>query len=321
MKIMPTKPIPKAFIGSSTKGIRIAKAIQEELRHDVECTVWNQGIFEPGRTTIEDLAKALNEHEFAIFVFLPEDMITFKGKTVETVRDNVVFELGLFIGKLGRDRNFFVVPKGDEQMHLPSDLAGVTPATYDSNNDNLQAAVGSACYAITRRVEKLGRSQILYNAATKFENYHFKGKEWYNYQDGKKVGSKAQGSLSFEEGGVIRIERTNSDGRFELFLRQNGQKKPSIIRKHDLANRILHVSCDAKVDEGMHMLRFILKDEEADKWVADEQKKVATKEWAKIECYLEIPTTVDVVLRIDDKEVSQVPSNVYIRNLKVVEMN
>src|ERR1700731_4914195 len=122
---MPSQPKPKAFVGSSGNGVRIAKAIQHELEHDVQCTVWNQGIFEPGKTTIEDLTKALNEDEFAIFVFLPEDVATIKGKSSETVRDNVVFELGLFIGKLGRDRNFFVVPKGDEKMHLPTDLAGI----------------------------------------------------------------------------------------------------------------------------------------------------------------------------------------------------
>lgn len=309
---------PKAFIGSSVKGVRIAQAIQHELQHDVQCTVWNQGVFEPGKATIEDLTKALDEHEFAIFVFLPEDVATIKGKTSETIRDNVLFELGLFIGKLGRDRNFFVVPKGDDKMHLPSDLAGVTPATYDPNNDNLQVAVSSACYVIRNRVESLRKSSILYDSTRQFRSFHFRGVPAHHWEEGQKVGKKAEGSLTSEEG-VIRIERTNVDGKFELQLRPNGREKPSIKRKYEPVHRVLHISCDAKVDVGEHTVRFVLKDEDANKWIASEVKRVVTNDWTKIECYLQIPATVDALLRIDDEKVSQVPSNLYIRNLKVVE--
>jgi hypothetical protein len=212
------------------------------------------------------------------------------------------------------------VPEGEEKMHLATDLAGVTPATYDPNNKNWQAAVSSACFHIRDRVNELVKeSAILYDSGSEFKGHHFKGVEGYIWKDGEKVGNRAQGSLSFEQGGTMRIERTNAEGRFEIHLRQNGPQMPSFTRKHDPVYRVLHISCDVKVDGGNHALRLVLKNEKTDKWEADDVKNVVSNDWVNIECYMHIPTTVDVFLRIDDEAVSKVPSRVYIRNLKVVD--
>ena len=61
----------------------------------------------------------------------------------QVVRDNVIFEFGLFIGKLGPEPVFFVIPRGEE-LHLPSDLLGLTPLTFDPHrtDHNLRAALG-----------------------------------------------------------------------------------------------------------------------------------------------------------------------------------
>ncbi|MFM0007473.1 nucleotide-binding protein [Paraburkholderia dipogonis] len=44
-------------------------------------------------------------------------------------RGNVVFEIGLFMGRLGKDRAFLMEP-GDYIVKLPSDLTGITAITY-----------------------------------------------------------------------------------------------------------------------------------------------------------------------------------------------
>ena len=71
----------------------------------------------------------------------------------------MIFELGLFVGRLGRERNFIVLPRGcEDNFHLPTDLLGVTPALYEANRQdgNLRAALGPACSKMTKAIEKRG---------------------------------------------------------------------------------------------------------------------------------------------------------------------
>jgi len=37
---------PRIFVGSATESLDIAYAVQENLEHNAEITVWTQGIFE-----------------------------------------------------------------------------------------------------------------------------------------------------------------------------------------------------------------------------------------------------------------------------------
>lgn len=141
---------PRAFIGSSTEGLPMALAVQELLDSVAECTVWNQGVFSPGATYIESLQDARLVHDFAVIVATPDDEATKRGKTAAVPRDNLLFELGLFSGALGRARTFLVLP-ADGAPELPSDLSGVTVAKYRSRSDgNLLAALGPAVSQIRR---------------------------------------------------------------------------------------------------------------------------------------------------------------------------
>jgi hypothetical protein len=72
----------------------------------------------------------------------------------------VLFELGLFIGGLGLARVFIVVDRS-AALKLPSDLAGITPATFaPPTAGNMQSAAGAACTAIEAKIKKLGRRYI-----------------------------------------------------------------------------------------------------------------------------------------------------------------
>lgn len=147
----------RAFIGSSVEGLGIAYAVQQNLLHDVESTVWDQGVFQLSATTIESLSQTLESSDFGIFVFSPDDMVKIREKESPAVRDNVLFELGLFIGKLGRERVFFLMPM-NEDVHLATDLLGITPGKFDSNRSDgsMQAATGPACHQIRQQIKKLG---------------------------------------------------------------------------------------------------------------------------------------------------------------------
>jgi hypothetical protein len=144
--------LPRLFIGSSAESLDIAYAIQENLDFDAEATVWSQALFQPSQSTLHDLLGALDRFDFAAFVFAPDDVLEIQGRVQAAVRDNVIFELGLFFGALGSNRCFLIKPRDAESMHLPTDLLGVNPLLYAERRSdrNLNAALGPACNQIRR---------------------------------------------------------------------------------------------------------------------------------------------------------------------------
>jgi len=147
---------PPLFIGSSVEGLDVAYAIQENLEFDCEPTVWSQGVFQPNTASLTDLFAYSGRVEFAIFVFTPDDIIEMRGHRYASARDNVIFELGLFVGALGPTRCFYAVPHGEE-LHLPSDLIGVEPLRYVSNRSdgNLRAALGPASNRVRQALRSI----------------------------------------------------------------------------------------------------------------------------------------------------------------------
>lgn len=101
-------PLPRLFIGSSTEGRTIATALRSNLEGDAEVAVWNENVFQLGFGTLETLVGELDRHDFALLVLTPDDVLTTRGERHPSPRDNVLFELGLFMGRLGRERAFAV---------------------------------------------------------------------------------------------------------------------------------------------------------------------------------------------------------------------
>jgi len=145
---------PRLFIASSVEGLEVAYAAQENLEHDFEVTVWPQGVFQLSKTALASLIGVLGSFDAAIFVFSPDDVSVVRGTHRPAVRDNVLFELGLFIGKLGPDKCFILKPRTFSDLHFPSDLLGLTPATYDGarSDGNTTAALGPACNKIRKQL-------------------------------------------------------------------------------------------------------------------------------------------------------------------------
>lgn len=141
---------PSIFIGSSVEGIKVAELIQLGIHHVAECTLWSQGVFGLSMGNLENLVKASSRFDFAILVLTPDDVKIKRNIQSNTPRDNILFELGLFIGSLGREKTFIVYNR-DEEIELPSDLAGVSAATFGNRADgNLEAAIGPVCTQLKR---------------------------------------------------------------------------------------------------------------------------------------------------------------------------
>lgn len=148
---------PKVFIGSSREGLDIANAVHANLTRDAECTVWANGVFQISGTTIYSLIQALRESDFGIFVFSPDDLSIMRGNENPVVRDNVIFELGLFVGRLGIERCFFITPDNVTDLRLPTDLMGVTPGQYEAGrrDKNWLAATNPVCMQIRAKLVEL----------------------------------------------------------------------------------------------------------------------------------------------------------------------
>jgi hypothetical protein len=147
---------PRIFIGSSVESLNIADAINLNLDHQAEVTIWRNGTFSLSNNTIDDLVKKAFSVDFALFIFSPDDITIIRDQKKHVVRDNVIFELGLFIGALGKKRCFIIKPRNID-LHFPTDLLGITPADYDPNrsDEDLTSAVNHACVLVKNEINRI----------------------------------------------------------------------------------------------------------------------------------------------------------------------
>jgi hypothetical protein len=157
---------PRVFIGSARESIDYVNAVHEALSHVAEVTPWSAGAFHPLHYTMEDLEAQLDQNDFAVFIFSPDDIVNIRGTTSVMTRDNTLFEMGLFWGRLRRGRVFYLIPNTVpkvlneteiEGYRLPTDLIGISPLKYEvREKQNFAAAVNVACSHIKRKIQELG---------------------------------------------------------------------------------------------------------------------------------------------------------------------
>ena len=123
--------------------------------------------------------------DYGVFVFSPDDTLIIRGESQKTTRDNVLFELGLFIGKLGRENCFFVIPKNIDYLHVATDLLGLVPLTYNNEraDGNLNATLGPVCNKIKKQIRNI--NEQLSEARAKFDilNNRYPSKTALRYLD------------------------------------------------------------------------------------------------------------------------------------------
>ena len=114
---------PRIFIGSSSEGKKKALFIKNQLVDIADCQLWDEGFFENNNSYLQALEGGATLFDFAILVASKDDVQLKRDKLELITRDNVIFEFGLYVGRLGKNRSFFFKEKG---LDLPSDLFGIT---------------------------------------------------------------------------------------------------------------------------------------------------------------------------------------------------
>jgi hypothetical protein len=163
----------RVFIGSSAEGLSIAQHVAELLKPDMECFLWTDDIFQFNETPFHILLRQAGMFDFGILVATRDDFTISREKIFDAPRDNVIFEFGLFLGRLGDRRAFLLQEEGNR---LPSDLLGITVGKFDrtepvSESECLRDFVDQIRKTIQKRV-LLGMLNMLPSTAIAISYYY-----------------------------------------------------------------------------------------------------------------------------------------------------
>ena len=150
---------PALFISSSVEALPIARELGRQLEATADVVLWSQSAFQPGKTIAESLAEVADRSDFAVFILTADDTTSLSELSRSRFRQNVIFELGYFAGRLGLSRTFILV--GDpERTALPTDITGAMYIPLSAAGlPDLPLAIAPAAAAIRRTIARMDARQ------------------------------------------------------------------------------------------------------------------------------------------------------------------
>jgi len=98
--------------------------------------VWDEGLLQQNESIFDGLLRLSTEVEYGVFIWGASDVTigstVTSGQPIPAARDNVVFETGLFLGALGKEKTFMVVDRS-MPIKIPSDFDGIMRTYYDGS--------------------------------------------------------------------------------------------------------------------------------------------------------------------------------------------
>src|SRR5262245_40447898 len=155
---------PHVFIGSSSEALRLAHRIGEELRRgqEFDVKVWDQNVLQSGQMLLEGLRRSVSLFDFVILLLSADDIVESREEREHAPRDNVIFELGMFMGVLGLGRAFPVVVLDRESpLKLPTDVAGLLYTRLDKDKIDDSAHVAEKVAEIREQIKQRSKSAPL----------------------------------------------------------------------------------------------------------------------------------------------------------------
>lgn len=116
--------LPAVFIASTTETLDFAKSLGYAISNNADVTIWTEGILNSSISATESLTKIAERTDLAIFLLGPDDLSNNHSERYQYSWQNIIFEIGLFLGKLGSSRVILAIAK-NTRFKIPTDLGGL----------------------------------------------------------------------------------------------------------------------------------------------------------------------------------------------------
>ena len=140
LRIRPRNPVPKLFVSSLPEGVSIARNIQNTLAHDdIIVTISSDNIFEAPSHAVNSFLDEAGQSDFCALVLSNDSKVINRGSVQSMICDSIVFEIGLFMGTVGQNRIFLIMPR-QLDINIPIELLGLKVFEYQVDPDKSLAS-------------------------------------------------------------------------------------------------------------------------------------------------------------------------------------
>jgi predicted nucleotide-binding protein len=158
-RLMPHRnSAPRLLIAASTEALVTARHIQSKLAdRAIVAKIWTGSVFGKEGFVFDALQSLLEQIDFALLVLEERDVAPDQDAGSSSVlRDDVIFELGLFIGMFGRERVLLVMAEGTESR-IPLELTAAAPLVVGSGDPaDLSARLDPVCFSLCQFIAARG---------------------------------------------------------------------------------------------------------------------------------------------------------------------
>lgn len=153
----------KIIMFSSKETLELAQRVQKTFfSKKFSVKLWTNGFFQFSKSYIDNFEYMDEYYDFAVFIMSDDDVVQYRNEQYFKPRDNIIFELGLCIGKFGLQRILVAKP---DFVSLPTDLSGICVYDYyidedlDTTAGVIYAEMNSYINKRIGKVKKIGKIQ------------------------------------------------------------------------------------------------------------------------------------------------------------------
>ena len=123
---------PRIFVGASSEAEEIDREVRRIIENLGAQAIGWRDIPKSGDNMVDVLVGLPSSVDGALLIVTPDDITHSRSMDRMAPRDNVIFELGIFISRLGKHRTgiIHVVSENQSKAALPTDLNGLTTTKY-----------------------------------------------------------------------------------------------------------------------------------------------------------------------------------------------